>query len=261
MKKKSEKPQQASSRLPPPSDAELDEINGMLDWHAGTLLPDGRLLGRLAKKPGKRPEPQQIPDWRISQLHKMINLSQKSVLEIGCFEGIHTAGLVHYCPDVTAIDVRPQNVMKTLARLSWHGLSAKVFQADAEELGPEFSSFDVIFHVGVLYHLKSPVEHLRALGAMCTYLYLDTHVAAGDGKTALTIAGNTYRGTLYTERGWKDPFSGKDSHSFWLSRDSLLLALKHAGFSKARILQERDERNGPRALLLARRYEKPGRKA
>jgi SAM-dependent methyltransferase len=243
--------------LDPPTDAELEQINKMLDWHAGTLLPDGRLLGRLERRPGKRTEPGIIPDPRLTRLNKLINLKQKRVLEIGCFEGIHTLGLLHYCDDVTAVDVRPQNVVKTLARLSWHGQSAKVFQKDVERIDASaFPRFDVVVHIGVLYHLARPVEHLTSLAPACAALFLDTHVARDEKNLAdLHVAGQTYRGAEHVEGGWADPFSGRGDKAFWLTQESLLRALANAGFRTTQVLQEREERNGPRVLLLATKSE------
>src|SRR6187402_2570904 len=127
----------------------ISEVNSMLDWHAGTIL-NGEILGRLGVKAGKRTEPGDVPDRRIVNLHEAINLTGKSILEVGCFEGIHTLGLRLYCKDVTAVDIRPSNVVKTLTRLSMHGSDAKVFVADVETLSEEFGSFDLVFHCGVL---------------------------------------------------------------------------------------------------------------
>ena len=78
------------------TDEDLDEVNNMLDWHAGTLLPDGRLLGRLERTPGKRTRPDTVPDERIILLNRRVPLRGRSVLEIGCFEGIHTLGLCQF---------------------------------------------------------------------------------------------------------------------------------------------------------------------
>ena len=238
--------------IPRPTDADLAEINALLDWHAGAPLPDGRLLGRLGRSPGKRAAPAAIPDKRIRRLHKMLNLKNKRVLEIGCFEGIHTVGLRQFCEDVTAIDVRPQNVLKTMTRLSWHGVSAHVHQFDAELITPDFPSFDVIYHIGVLYHLTNPIEHLLNLSKICQHLYLDTHVAAPEkANVTLEVAGHTYRAAKHREGGWADPFSGKDSYAVWLTCESLLDALSQAGFAEVQVLEKRAERNGPRVLILA----------
>ncbi|MGE0742050.1 MAG: class I SAM-dependent methyltransferase [Hyphomonadaceae bacterium] len=243
--------------LPSPSDSDLAEINKILDWHAAAELPDGRLLGRLDRNPGKRNEPARVPDPRIRWLNRAVKLKGKSVLEIGCFEGIHTIGLKHFTDSVTAIDVRPQNVVKTLTRLSWHGLSANVYQFDADRIGGDFPKYDVIFHFGVLYHMLRPVEHLINLGAHCDYLYLDTHVAAdSDMLMSFAVGENVYDGVRRNEGGWSSPFAGTEDAALWLTRDSLMRALRDAGFVDMQILQDRAERNGPRLLILAWRDPK-----
>jgi len=229
----------------------VSEVNGMLDWHAGTVL-DGRILGRLGVKAGKRTEPGAVPDRRIVNLHEIVNLTGKSVLEVGCFEGIHTLGLRLYCQDVTAVDIRPSNVVKTLTRLCMHGSNAKVFVADVEALPDQFGTFDLIFHCGVLYHLMAPLEHVFALSRLCKHLFLDTHVARNEPEMIeKQLGGVTYRGAYHDEAGWHDPFSGKDPKAFWLDKESLLDVLRRAGFSSVKELENREERNGPRLALLA----------
>lgn len=241
--------------LPSPSDADLSEINTLLDWHAGAPLPDGRLLGRLDRRAGKRSKPQPIPDARIRLLNRLIPLRHKRVLEVGCFEGIHTVGLSRYCRRLTAIDVRPSNVIKTLTRLSYHRAHAHVFQWDAECIAPDFPHQDVVFHIGVLYHLMQPVQHLQVLGQICDHVYLDTHIAdaANDAICTIEVNGQSYQASYRDEGGWSDPFSGKDARALWLTGQSLEDALSHAGFAEITTLQTRRERNGDRVLLLASR--------
>jgi SAM-dependent methyltransferase len=230
----------------------VDEANKAFDWHAATELPNGMMLGRMFAH--KRALPQPIPDKRIVLLDSLVGLRSKSVLEIGCFEGIHTIGLRTFTDNVTAVDVRPTNVFKALARLSLHGADARVFVADCEKLDGSFGHFDIIFHFGVLYHLMQPVEHLHALSDVGDTLFLDTHVAASDAKLRReTISGHEYEYAMVDEGGWTDPFSGKDALSKHLTLASLQTAITKAGFGAQRLLNYRLERNGPRVLIIASR--------
>ena len=234
------------------SDSDILEINEMLDWRAGTLLPDGRLLGKLEVKAGKRTTPGLIPDKRIVKLNEELDLSNKSILEIGCFEGIHTLGLRMFSDSVTAVDVRPVNVVKTLARLAYHGSNASVYQMDVENSPKNFKNYDVIFHCGVLYHLSDPAEHILSLKGKCTHLFLDTHVTRKDMSIEnREVAGLQYSGAFQKEGGWSDPFSGKDTSAFWLTFKSLEEILRFAGFNKINVWETRDERNEPRVALVA----------
>jgi hypothetical protein len=236
------------------SDAELEEICGMLPWYAGAYLPDGRLLGRLDARPAKRSSPEPIPDKRIVRLDQELGLRGRTILEVGCFEGIHTLGLRMFCDDVTAIDVRPVNVVKTLARLACHGAWAKVFQQDVETLSVADGRFELVFHCGVLYHLLNPAEHLLALGQVADRVFLDTHIARDEPRIEERRAGEvTYQGAYHAEGGWADPFSGRDPSAFWLTEASLLDLLARAGFEEQNVWEIREERNGPRISLVASR--------
>lgn len=232
-------------------DEDLEEINRMLPWYAGSQLEDGRLVGSVTARPGKREELGRVPDKRITRLHSTLDLEGKKVLEIGCFEGIHTLGLCMYGADVTAVDLRPINVIKTAARLACYGYSASVFPLDVEDPGVNLPDFDVVFHCGVLYHLEDPVTHLKRLLPHCRAIYLDTHVANADAEDAtLEIGGRKYLGHQHHEGGWNDPFSGRGRGAFWMRTSDLIELLDEAGF-ESEIWSERDERNGLRIGLLA----------
>jgi tRNA (mo5U34)-methyltransferase len=234
-------------------DEDLDQINNMLPWFAGTQLPDGRILGSLEARPGKRELVQSIPDKRIARLDETLGLSGKKVLEIGCFEGIHTIGLCSFGADVTAVDLRPLNVIKTMARLASYGYSAAVFPIDVEDPSLDLPDFDLVFHCGVLYHLEDPVSHLDRLLPRCRAIYLDTHVAdESQDDAVLEARGRTFSGHHHYEAGWADPFSGRGSSAFWLKSSDLVGLLQQAGFA-VEMWSERDERNGRRVGLLARR--------
>lgn len=234
-------------------DEDLAEFNRLLPWHAGTQLPDGRIIGSLEARPGKRDSIQAIPDKRITKLHKTIDLAGKSVLEIGCFEGIHTIGLCSQGANVTAVDLRPLNVVKTSVRLACYGYSARVVTLDVENPDVNLPDFDVIFHCGVLYHLEDPVAHLQRLLPHCQTIYLDTHVAGeADDDATLESGGRTYHGHQHDEGGWADPFSGRGKGAFWLKTSDLVKLVEEAGL-RTELWSERDERNGCRIGLFATR--------
>jgi len=124
------------------TDDELREVNRLLPWSCFTADSSGRRFGRRAWA-GKREVPQAIPDPRIVQLNEKFGLSDKHVLEVGCFEGVHTIGLAMFARHVTAVDSRIENVVKTMVRCGFFGYSTQVFKCDlekSEDIGrPPFS--------------------------------------------------------------------------------------------------------------------------
>ena len=76
----------------------------------------------------------------------------KSVLEVGCGLGAHTEALSRLGGDVTSIDLAPMSVTVTRRRLELKELSAKVMEADAENLPFADETFDFVWSWGVIHH-------------------------------------------------------------------------------------------------------------
>lgn len=235
-------------------DDDLAQINSLLPWACFTVDKRGRRLGDR-RRPAKRENPQLIPDWRIELADQHFQLAAKSVLEVGCFEGVHTIALCRAAREVTAIDAHVVNVVKTLVRANLYGCRPVVYTSDVETWAadPTFT-FDVVFHVGVLYHLFDPVSHILRLGQVCRAgLLLDTMVATdGQATETMTVGGRTLRYHPYGERtGPMEVLAGMRPQSRWLLLPDLVGLLKEAGFATVEIVDERDERNGRRATLAA----------
>ncbi|MCA3322969.1 MAG: methyltransferase type 12 [Roseomonas sp.] len=237
-------------------DEELERLNRLLPWGAFLVDSKGRRFGR-AWSGSKRAEAQALPDPRILELDRRIPLRDRSVLEIGCFEGIHTAALAARAARVLACDGRIENVVKTIVRCGMLQMTPFVFRWNVEECLPETIDItsDVLHHVGVLYHLTDPVSHLNFLAHRVNdTIMLDTHVAPENAVLQeFQSCGRTWKYFRYKEGGREDPFSGMDSHAKWLEVRSIIQVLEDAGFSKIDVVRIRQERNGPRLLLFARR--------
>jgi putative peptidoglycan lipid II flippase len=236
-------------------DSDLVELNNILDWNCFTLDRSGRRFGNAAWQE-KRSRPEVIPDRRILLLHDRFDLATKHVLEIGCFEGIHTIGLCRYAKKVTAVDARIENVVKTIVRCGFFGYCPTVFKCNVEEGLPDRALLeaDVACHIGVLYHLKDPVRHLLDLsGFVRLGVLLDTHYAfEEEARKTYEVNGKMYRYKKYREVN-SSVFSGIYGHSKWLMLTDIVQILSDSGFKRVDIVETREERNGPRVLLLAQR--------
>lgn len=239
----------------PLSDSDLRKLNELLPWHSFVVDGRGRRFGAVAWD-GKRSEPQMIPDSRAVLLDEHFVLADKHVLEIGCFEGNHTVALAQRAAKVSAIDARIENVVKTVVRCAFFGEHPTVFQHDLERgIDPDRLGADVVFHVGVLYHLTDPVTHLRDLAAVIrTGILLDTHFARDAQATeSYRVNGRDVRYHRYHEGGAADPFSGTREHAKWLRLDDLLEILQSGGFHETEVVEMREERNGSRVLIIGRK--------
>ena len=232
------------------TDEELSELNSLLNWNCFVVDAQGRRFGNTAWA-GKRETPQNIPDPRHALLVEKIDLNTKHVLEIGCFEGIHTVSLCQLAAKVTAIDSRIANVVKTIVRTAFFNYHPTVFKCNVETWESQFSLLqaDVCHHIGVLYHLKNPIKHLMDLGKIIKRaILLDTHIAhPEEASEQYEVDGKKYSYKKYTEG--KDVFSGMYEHAKWLPLETILEVLKDQGFAHSEILERRNERNGPRVLI------------
>lgn len=233
------------------TDLDIETLNNLLPWKCFTTDSLGRVLGKQAWE-GKRSIEQEIPDPRIVKLNELVGLNGKSVLEVGCFEGVHTIGLSQFTNDIYAVDVRIENVIKTLGRCFAYGTYPKVFtlNLDDEAQTQLLPQIDVVHHVGVLYHLYDPINHLKlVLPKIKNSILLDTHYATKEMANQKTDCGLNY--FEYKEFGYKDVFSGINPTSKWLLLDDIHKILKSHGFLNIHTIFNKEERNGPRVSLVA----------
>lgn len=237
-------------------DAELSRLNALLPWAAFVVDGQGRQFGK-AYATHKRADAQPIPDPRIVDLDRRYTLSDKIVLELGCFEGIHTVALCERARRVVATDGRIENVVKTIVRAAMFGYSPTVFYWDLESGAalPFDPTCDIAHHVGVLYHLTDPVDHLHRLSPYIgRAILLDTHVASeGEETTFYTSHGDRWAYTHYREGGRESPFAGLQDHAKWLTIDDLRRLLSVCGFAHVDVAHDCKQRNGRRVTIYAHR--------
>ncbi len=104
------------------------------------------------------------------------DLNGRALLDIGCWDGFYSFEAERHGARVTSVDCwRPENFFKAREALNsqaeFHELS--VYEVTKERLG----SFDIVFFLGVLYHLRHP---LLALEQVCEVTrdiaIIETHV-------------------------------------------------------------------------------------
>ncbi len=238
------------------TDEELQRLNGLLPWSCFVLDARGRTFGK-SWSATKRSQPQEIPDYRIVELNRRFPLAERDVLEVGCFEGVHTVALARLARHVMAADSRIENVIKAIVRCAVLGERPFIFPWNVEDgLLPGIDiSCDVLHHVGVLYHLVDPVRHLReVLPHVREAVLLDTHVATpSTASDSYTSGSEVFRYQRYREGGREEPFAGMADHAKWLCEDDAVRILLEAGFHHVDVAERRQERNGPRVLIFANR--------
>ncbi len=125
-------------------------------------------------------------DWKWQRLAPHIQpLTGRRVLDVGCGNGYHLWRMLGAgARRVIGIDPTLLSVVQFLAIKHLLGdWPADVLPLGGEALPPELGAFDSVFSMGVLYHRRSPLDHLLELKGCLRAggeLILETLVVAGE---------------------------------------------------------------------------------
>ena len=130
-------------------------------------------------------------DWKWDRLKDHIqSLAGRRVLDVGCGNGYHcwrmyAAGAAQ----VIGIDPTPLFIMQFLALKHFIGAApVHVLPLGIDDVPQQLAAFDTVFSMGVLYHRRSPLDHLLQLRDCLKpdgELVLETLVIEGDENALL----------------------------------------------------------------------------
>lgn len=107
-------------------------------------------------------------DWKWDRLLPHItSLKNRTVLDVGCGNGYHCLRMVgEEAKYVVGIDPSPRFIVQFyMLKHFMQNISADIFPLGIEALPNNLEAFDTTFCMGVFYHRKSPMDHLRELKA------------------------------------------------------------------------------------------------
>ena len=166
-------------------------------------------------------------DWKWQRLqHHIDNLQGRRVLDVGCGSGYHCWRMLgDGAAEVIGIDPTPLFVVQFWAvqkYLQQDGIW--VLPLGIEQVPAKLAAFDTVFSMGVLYHRRSPIDHLQEL------------------KDCLRPGGQLVLETLVIDGGLGDTLLPEGRYArmgnvwFLPSCDTLLSWLRKLGFVDARVL-------------------------
>jgi hypothetical protein len=201
-------------------------------------------------------------DTRLKYIAYFLDVRDQRVLEIGPLEGHHSVILEKMgVRENIAIESRTDNLRKCQrVKEKYHLDHTQFVQADLERLyrgedAPSFSGpFDLVFCLGVLYHLPDPGRGLEWMRSQANTLFLGTHYSEGNprrGDIAYSYAGKSYRGHEVAEGGIVDPISGMSPTSLRLYENDLLRLIHDVGYSRTWVLGKDRQNKSVHITLLA----------
>lgn len=168
-------------------------------------------------------------DWKWDRLLPHISpLKGRSVLDVGCGNGYHCLRMYgEGAHQVVGIDPSPRFVVQFYMLKKYLGsIAVDVLPVGIEALPPNLAVFDTTFSMGVLYHRRSPMDHLRELKETLKpggELVLETLVI--DGALGDTLVPEGRYGMM--NNVWFIPASA--TLASWLNK---------AGFENVRVVDE-----------------------
>ncbi|GHA53688.1 TIGR04290 family methyltransferase [Pontibacter akesuensis] len=107
--------------------------------------------------------------WKELEPHIPADLSGKNVLDIGCNAGFYSIELAKRGANVLGIDVDPHYLRQAAWAARQFGLEDKIElqQLQVYDVARLDRQFDLIWYMGVLYHLRYPLLSLDILSQKC----------------------------------------------------------------------------------------------
>ena len=134
-------------------------------------------------------------DWKWQRVQQHITpFKGRTVLDVGCGSGYHMWRMLGMDAElVIGIDPTPLFSMH-FATVKRYAPESKAFLVPVgiDNIPQDTRSFDSVFSMGILYHRKSPLDHLSQLKGLLRQggeLVLETLVVEGDENTCLMPKG------------------------------------------------------------------------
>ncbi len=136
-------------------------------------------------------------DWKWDRvLPHLSDLTGRTILDVGCGSGYHLWRMIGAGAHL-AVGIDPMQLFlcqfEAVRKLLGNDQRAHLLPLGIEQL-PALAAFDTVFSMGVLYHRRSPLEHLWQLKDQLVSggeLVLETLVIEGD-ENAVLVPGNRY---------------------------------------------------------------------
>ncbi|MFV0575099.1 MAG: tRNA 5-methoxyuridine(34)/uridine 5-oxyacetic acid(34) synthase CmoB [Vibrio sp.] len=168
-------------------------------------------------------------DWKWDRvLPHISDLKHRSVLDVGCGNGYHMWRMLGAGARL-CVGIDPSHLFliqfEAIRKLMGNDQRAHLLPLGIEQL-PELKAFDTVFSMGVLYHRRSPLDHLYQLKNQLVSggeLVLETLVIEGDENAVLVPV---------------DRYAQMRNVYFFPSAKALKVWLEKCGFIDVKIVDE-----------------------
>lgn len=147
-------------------------------FHQIEITPELRTRD-IAPSPGPQPIDHPLWRWQACCQYLPEDMTGLRVLDMGCADGFFTIQLARRGAEVVAVDA----ARKMITRLEWAvqmlGLKNVTAKVGLVEDFKTDETYDWVFFLAVLYHLKSPLPGLEKMAAVTDRIIVETEIALG----------------------------------------------------------------------------------
>jgi len=240
-------------------DAQRAEIEDLAPWFHNLHLPTG--LQTVPDHPlGDFP----LFKWRLIAPHLPENLNGCSVLDIGRNAGFYSIELARRGANVLAIDVDPHYLQQAQWAVRQFGVSDRIEfrQMQVYDLARVDATFDIVWFMGVLYHLRYPMLGLDIVAEKVrNLLVFQTLTIPGEEVYTDTYDHDIEERDVFLQPGWPklafiEHRFANDPTNWWAANHAAVEAmLRSAGFRVTQrpghelYLCEPDRERGPNGAV------------
>jgi|WetSurMetagenome_2_1015567.scaffolds.fasta_scaffold180190_2 SAM-dependent methyltransferase len=184
---------------------------------------------------------------RIMQITRDLSgrpFEELRILDLGCGEGVYAIEAGLRGAEVVALDARNQRMDQGAACAARHGLgNVRFVREDVRHVSRQtFGTYDVVFFLGLLYHLDAPdvFSVLENVSGLCSRLLIVDTLISPEAEVEVQWRDQWYRGKRFREHADGDADEVRrgrvlksidNTFSFRFTRGSLLDALHSAKFT------------------------------
>lgn len=193
------------------------QLRALIPWRKGPFTIHGSYIDTEWRS-----------DWKWERVvPHLAPLAGKTILDIGCGSGYHCWRMLgEGAARVIGVDPSPRFIVQfhMVKHFAGKHLPIDVLPLGIEDLPPKLKAFDTVFSMGVLYHRRSPIDHLLELKDLLIndgQLVLETLVVEGDLGHVLVPEGR---------------YAMMNNVWFLPSVETMLSWMRKAGFKNPRVV-------------------------
>jgi tRNA (mo5U34)-methyltransferase len=176
-------------------------------------------------------------------------IAETTVLDIGCNCGFFSLDIADRgAKHVDGIDLRPENIAQAQFLADNYRLDNVIFRVSDADALPTEKQRDVVFNLGVLYHVVNPLQFIRQTYELCRRFAIIDTVVHSEPVSAYILFG---------DKNVDHPAEGREEWEFHPTYRGAIDTIRYAGFSHViEILGDADPPhplygNGSRRCFLA----------